>query len=313
MQYEKLYLEQIKRKNNKIKSQYIHLCEMNVGRERALVTFTVCSLDDKSEQLLLIQEIKNYFAKRLQNLKSNIQYFSVIELGKNRDNPHLHTQIFYNKEDLKRVEESYQKTIQYFKLDEVRCKLTLNDRQLKNTSSHNYIIKEYDNKQLSNDEILSINRARAKLRRGKAQYLQFHSKSRATHIQSVYRTLYFTHNLNYFNVNELFHLGYIKRIESKKVEKSSLSLEYLRCEKVIIEIKLLKLYELFLLSYCYLFVSSEKCIYCNKKDKTHIFKISSMKILYNSLINKNNGINNGHKRFRIRARSTKFVRGKYFR
>ena len=42
-EYEELELKQLKSKNNKVKAQYIHFCQENEGRERSLVTFTVCS------------------------------------------------------------------------------------------------------------------------------------------------------------------------------------------------------------------------------------------------------------------------------
>ena len=109
MPWEKeLKLRQLKSKNNKVKSAYLHLNESNRGRARALANFTVQAMLNKQHQLLLIKEIKNYFSKRLQNLKVDINQMSVIELGKYKSNPHLHVQLFYNEEDLHKVEKAYQ-------------------------------------------------------------------------------------------------------------------------------------------------------------------------------------------------------------
>jgi len=305
LEYEKFELRQLKSKNDKVKSQYIHLCEKNEGRERSLVTFTVVSRKDKEEQLLRVKEIKNYFAKRLQNLKSNVQYFSVIELGKRMNNPHLHAQLFYEKEDEERIEEAYIKTIKYFNLNSTRCKLLLDDKQLSSASSHNYIIKEYDNKQLSEDEIRALDHARNKLKSGKkTKHIQFHSKSRPIQTQPIYKKLWFDYGMTYHNVNELFKNGYAKKykIEEKSYEAKYYKYPYIRLKKSVIEINTVELYNLTLLVVFFInqSLSSEKCIYCNKREKKGLFKISSNKILYNFEINRDKVINNGYERIRYR-------------
>ncbi len=140
-----LELRWLKSKNDKTKSTYLHLCECNIGRKRALATFTVQAMQNKQDQLLLIKKIKNYFSKRLQNLKCDVQYFSVIELGRSRarSNPHLHVQLFYNEEDLHKVEKAYQKCIEFFLLVNKRCKLVKESGKASDSPlSYNYIIKE---------------------------------------------------------------------------------------------------------------------------------------------------------------------------
>jgi len=302
--YEKLELKQLKSKNDKVKSQYIHLCEKNEGRERSLVTLTVVSLNDKQEQLLLIKDIKNYFVKRLQNLKSNVQYFSVIELGKNRNNPHLHSQLFYDKQDEERIEDAYLRTLKHFNLDSSRCKLLLDDKQLSSTSSHNYIIKEYDNKKLSDGEITKINKSRNKLKDGESKHLQFYSKSRPTQTQPIYKKLWFDYGMTYNNVNELFKKGYAKRY---KIEEINYNIKfykypYIHLKDSVIEINIVKLYDLIFLTAFFLNqrVSSEKCIYCNKRTKKRVLTPTLLNFLYNSKRNRQIGINNGYERVRYR-------------
>jgi len=266
-----LKLRQLKSKNNKVKSTYLHLCDSNIGRSRALVTFTVPAMTVKQSQLLLIKEIKNYFAKRLQNLKVDVQYFSIIELGQYKSNPHSHFQIFYNKEDYRKVEKAYKKAIVKFSLVNKRCKIVEEAEGALHPSSFNYIIKEFDNTKLSDKDILELDAARKKLKQRETKYLQFFSKSRSQHPHPLYKTMWFKHNLNYMNVNNLMS-GYASRLEGLKLmeARQNRELPYVIFKGGAIQVNSVKLYKLILLTvlYLYIYKSSERCIYNNKRNNS---------------------------------------------
>ena len=297
--YAKLELKQLKSKNDKVKSQYIHLAECNIGRNRELVTFTVSTMNDKQEQLLLIKDIKNYFAKRLQNLKSDVQYFATIELGEKLNNPHLHFQLFYNDEDKKRIDYAFTKTLRYFKLDKKRNKQTKENGSVSDTTSHNYIIKEFDNKKLNNKKVVAINKARGSLKKGNSKYIQFHSQSRSQNPHGLYKKMWIDHKMNYFDVNNLLSDNFARRLT--KIEfldkKSTYSLPFINFYTGMIKLNTIKLYNLVLLTYLYLVLntkSSERCIYKNKRVKKRVLTPSLLNFLYNSKRNRLIGINNGY-------------------
>lgn len=273
----KLKLRQLKSKNKRTKSKYIQLSQNNIGRKRALVTFTVKKHINSQSQLLCIKKIKNYFSKRLQNLKADVQYFNIIELGKNYNNPHLHSQLFFNEEDAKRVEQAYIKTIEHFSLNSKRCKLVKESEEVLHSSSYNYIIKEIDNLQLTNKEILDLDSAQKKLKQGTTKHLQFFSMSRSKYPHPLYRTLWFKYRLNYKAVNTLMS-GYATRLQGLKLMKArrNMNFPYIIFKGGAIEVDCVKIYNqtynLTLLTlfymYSYIYLSSEKCIYNNKRNNT---------------------------------------------
>ena len=269
-----LELRWLKSKNDKTKSAYLHLCECNIGRKRALATFTVQAMQNKQDQLLLIKKIKNYFSKKLQNLKCDVQYFSVIELGRSRSNPHLHVQLFYNEEDLHKVEKAYQKCLEFFLLVNKRCKLVKEFGEASDSPlSFNYIIKEFDNLKLSDKEILDLDAARKRLKQGKTKNLQFFSKSRVQHPHPLSKALLFKHNLTYMNVNTLMN-GYAKRLQGLKLLEARQinELPYILFKDGAIRINSSKLYNLILLTLLYIGViksrSSERFLYRNKENES---------------------------------------------
>jgi len=266
-----LKLRQLKSKNNKVKSSYLHLCDINRrdGRLRALATFTLAAMTAKQLQLLLIKEIKNYFSKRLQNLKVDVQYFAVIELGKYKSNPHLHFQLFYNQEDHIKIIKAFNKVIEEFSLVHKRCKLVEEAEGALHPSFFNYIIKEFDNTKLSNKDILELDAARKKLKQGETKHIQFHSQSRPKYSRPLYKALWFKHNLNYINVNNLMN-GYATRLKGLKLmeARQNRKLPYVIFKGGAIQVNSVKLYNLILLTllyrYQYFYKSSERCIYNNK-------------------------------------------------
>ncbi len=287
----KLKLRQLKSKNNKTKSKYIQLSDSNHGRKRSLVTFTVKKHANPQSQLLLIKKIKSYFSKRLQNLKSDIQYFNMIELGKNYNNPHLHSQLFFNEEDTKRVEHAFNKTIEHFSLNSKRCKLVKESEVILHTSSYNYIIKNLDNLQLTNKEILELDAARKRLKQGETKHLQLFSMSRSQYPHPMYKALLFQYGMKYINVNNLMN-GYATRLQGLKLLEARQinELPYILFKDGAIRINSAKLYDLMLLTLLYIRAfskrSSEKIQYINKwKVIRKLIKNINLSYIYYTNIN----------------------------
>ena len=289
----KLKLRQLKSKNNKVKSNYLHLCDSNIGRKRALATFTVQAMTAKQLQLLLIKEIKNYFSKRLQNLKVDVQYFSVIELGQHKSNPHLHVQLFYDEKDFDKVKKAYKKTIEYFSLVERRCKLTEEDKDMHLKGSFNYVIKEFDNLTLTDKEILDLDRARKRLKQGNTKHLQFFSKSRSQLCRPLYKALWFKHKLKYMHVNTLMD-GFAKRLQGLKLLEARQinELPYILFKDGAIQVNSTKLYNLILLALLFMvsiyFKNQIKCIYRNKlierKSQNKYLLVNFFRVFYKTPI-----------------------------
>ena len=331
MTQEQLTLLQLKNKNNKIKSKYIHLHECNIGRERLMVTFTTPKIKDSVTQLIQIDEIRKFFIKRLQNLKADIQYFTAIELGKSFNNPHLHIQLYFNKKDVNRIDDAYLKTLNQFKLNKKRNKITKMDSSISKKTSFNYPIKESDNKQQSNENILKRDKARKKIKSNdiKAENIKFHTSSRSLLPHPLYKKLWFEYGIGYNGVNELVKCGYVVKFTNntlilmKEIFKD-LS-DYIVFKNGAIKLKIEELYQLILFPFLVLYLisieelftlilfpflvfhlnefksrSSELPIYCNKSKKKWVFKINSNEILYNLAINTDKGLKNGYERVRYR-------------
>ena len=110
--------------------------------------------------------------------------------------------------------------------------------------------------------------------------------------------------MTYNNVNELFKNSYAKRykIEEKSDEIKFYQYPYIRLKDSVIEINIVKLYDLTLLISFFLNQrgSSEKSIYCNKRTKKRVLTPTLLNFLYNSKRNRQIGINNGYERVRYR-------------
>ena len=265
-----LNLQWLKSKNKKIKSTYLYLDKCNIGRSRALITFTVPTMTSRRSQLILIKDIKNYFAKRLQNLKANIQYFSVIELGLKKWNPHLHFQIWYDEDDDSRIEKAYYKTIEKFALVQKRCEYIQESKGiLSPTSSFNYIIKEFDNTILSDKDILDLDLARRRLKQGEAKNIQFFSRSRLQYPHQLYKKLKQKYKLEYMAVDKLMNAYAIRLTGLKLMQaRENENFPYVIFKGGAIQVDHIKIYNLALLTlfymYSYIYLSSVKSIYSNK-------------------------------------------------
>ncbi len=268
----KLKLFQIKSKNKRIKSSFIHLYEINKERDMALATFTVSSFTDKSKQLVFVKEIKNHFIRLLKNSSIDVQYFASIELGKSLNNPHVHIQLYFEEENISKIQKAYQKTLDFFNLNQKRCKLVQEDKELSKNSSNNYAIKEWDNTVMTDNQILALNKARSSLKKGEAKNLQMFSKSRALNPHQLYKVLYYFHQLSYHNVNYLMKKGFAVRLQGMSLlnARQDGRLPYIMFKNGAIKIQTIKFYSLIRFFLCFTVLIKtkilQKCIYYNKHN-----------------------------------------------
>ena len=212
-EWEKFEAKSIRNKNKKVWANYLFLCDKNKNREKALITFTspqATAYDKLSE----IQLIKRFFAKLLTNLRIDIDRFAVVELGENKNNPHLHVQLFYNEDDLAKIKRAYTKTLQHFNLEERRCVFTLADKNKTHIKYFAYILKEYS-KKLSDKELLELDNARKKLRVGNNRNMQFISHSHNTLTRDVYKHLYFKYGIGFTKADFFYNAQYMSVKKSK--------------------------------------------------------------------------------------------------
>ena len=276
---EKLKLQQLKSKNNRDKSAYLHLDDVNRHRSRALVTFTVLSMVDKQLQLILIKEIKNHFIKLLRNSSIDVVHYCSIELGKSLSNPHTHLQLYFEEENIDKINKAFQKTLNYFSLDEKRCKLVQENKDFNINSSFNYVIKEFDNSVLSDSQILAIDNARSSMKKGEAKNIPFFSKSRLPYPHVLYKELFFQHQLSYVNVNHLFKEGFATRLQGRVLleARKNGQLPYVVFKNGAIRIKTMQLYALIRLFLCFTVLIKleilQKSVYINKSKIKFNFRI----------------------------------------
>ena len=268
----KLKLHQIKSKNKRIKSSFIHLYEINRDRHKALATFTVASFTNKQKQLLFVKEIKNHFIRLLKQSSIDISHWVSIELGKNLNNPHTHIQLYFEEENIYKINKAYKKTIEHFNLDAKRCKLVEEDKDLNKDSSFNYTIKEWDNTVMTNEQIMALDKARSSLKKGEAKNIQMISKSRALNPHPLYKVLYYFHQLSYHNVNYLMEKGFAVRLQGMSLlnARQDGRLPYIMFKNGAIKIQTTKFYSLLRLFLCFtVFIKTkilQKCIYYNKHN-----------------------------------------------
>ena len=68
-----------------------------------MATFTVSSFTDKRKQIIFVKEIKNHFIRLLKNSSIDANYWVSIELGKNFNNPHTHIQLYFEEENIDKI------------------------------------------------------------------------------------------------------------------------------------------------------------------------------------------------------------------
>jgi len=264
MNYEKASAKNIRTKNKKIWSNYLFMSDKNKNMEKVLVTFTSPEIDAQ-EKLTEIKLIKNHFSKLLSNLKIDIDKFSVVEIGENKNNPHLHIQLFYNHRDFDRIYKAYIKTLVKFNLYQEFCKFSKTDKSKTHITYFSYILKEFSPK-LSDSKLIAFDKARNTLRVKKNKNIQFISHSHNLLTRPTYKHLHFTYKINYSNADFLYSNGFFHI--QKKTRRNKFKIEW--TIKPILELIL------------YLILPLEKPLirqklqYTNKGDKGvkfHIFYI----------------------------------------
>jgi hypothetical protein len=172
-------------------------------------------------KLGIINEVKSYVTYLIANSKSNIYFFSNIEIGHSLNNPHLHTQIWHN--DIEEVKLIRDKVIKKFKLVKNKCDITLPQQNLKH---YNYVIKDYA-KDLSDDELWNLEQTKKRMRNkvvikdGLKHKLniRFISKSKGKYTKALYKKVYWSFGvLREFADKFLDTIGQFLTIDSKNKE-----------------------------------------------------------------------------------------------
>lgn len=267
--WDKVHIQRLRSKNKKICSSYLYICDRNKNKERMLITFT-SSKKTAFEKLSHIKEIKNHFSKLLSNLKIDIDKFSVIEIGANYSNPHLHLQLFYNEVDFNRIVRAFNKTLIKFNLNEKRSILTKEDKSKHKLNYFVYILKEYS-KNLSDSEILKLDKSRSSLKSNENKNVQLVSHSHGILSKKVYKELYYQYKIDYLVADTLYKFNFfnVKNQANNKASK-------------IIQWSLSKILKLIV--FCLVFSSvtikiRQKFLYNNKCIK-YIDKDSFSKLFY---------------------------------
>lgn len=281
---EKYKLWDLQKKNNRILSSYIELNNINLGRKRALLTFT-SFLDCPVEKLLLINELRGDLKKKLRNLNCNINYFDAIELGSNymnNPNPHLHMQLFYDEENEERIIRVFNKIIDIYNLKADRCSFTVEDDR-KPKGTYNYSLKEFSNKNSDNQKIIDLNLVRKKLNKKAGLKIQYYSMSRFENTIQIYRKLFKKFKLTYENVNELFEQNIFRRLCGLEMSRETKDgKENIRCGDTVIQLNFIKLYNEMLLILFYLSnfsIISISLRYNNKSKYINLYSQKNLNIM----------------------------------
>ena len=203
----KAYTKQDKIRNYRLKyanirHQYYAMSEKYSSYNKTMLTFTIPSkinnaiIQGKYSKTAYLAELRTYISKQFNNASSEIKYFSNIELGSKRNNPHLHIQVWCK--DYDEVYSIYQKTINKFNLNNSRCKMTLPEYENKN---YDYIIKDY-RKDISDVELWSNENAKRGIRKHLAKQVRFYNMSADKYSQKIYKIAYRFYNKLRKDVNE---------------------------------------------------------------------------------------------------------------
>ena len=192
------HIRKYRQKHSAVRHDYAALATEHTGLDRCMLNFTARGRGRGAyTKLRLINEIKSYVTYLIANSKSNIYFFSNIEIGTELSNPHLHTQIWC--EDLEAVRAIYDKVITKFSLVKKRCKLTEPDGEPQQQPKYyNYVIKDYA-ASLTDDQVWNLEQTKMRMRnhtyinenglRTKLN-VRFISKSKGKYTQKMYRMAY---------------------------------------------------------------------------------------------------------------------------
>jgi hypothetical protein len=173
-----------RKKNRSVRHEYLTLASKHGGMGNFMLTFT-SSLSGTYSKLRLINEIKSYVTYLIANSKSEIYFFSNIELGHSLTNPHLHTQLW--SDDKNAVQLIYDKVIAKFSLDKKRCRLSV--PQQTSTKFYTYLLKDYA-ETLTDDRIWKLEQVKKKYRKQLGLKLRFYSRSKSKYQSRLYKIVY---------------------------------------------------------------------------------------------------------------------------
>ncbi len=216
-------LEKAIKQNQGYYFKFKYLEFLNQHRKCFLLTFT-----HKIKNIDQILEIKKYFFNKLKQdrtIKNRYNYFSVVETGKNDDNPHLHLQFWVDENEEKKIIDSIlkhrDKTVKKYNLTQKRCQATFEE----NPTNSTYILKDYSNKYRTEEKYI----ARKKLTKiSQYKRIRYISMSRFPHLVDIYKDLYKHYNLPYISVYEILEDN---RIFLQKSRNKNKIIEYKLFEK----------------------------------------------------------------------------------
>ena len=202
--------EKAKRQNKKYYSKYKYLEVQNKSRKVLLVTFT-----SKNKDINKIQEIKTKFLSFLKTdrtIKNTFNYIWTIELGKNKNNPHVHFMIWYDELSYDRINLHYSKTIKKFKLIKKWSKVT---EQKKATA---YVLKEFS---VLNKSFKDYYLARREISKKENKHIRFIGFSSFKQTVSVYKKSYNLYSYDYLTTDKLINFGKLILWDKKYLVKKS--------------------------------------------------------------------------------------------
>ncbi len=202
--------EKARRQNKKYYAKYKYLETQNRSRKVMLVTFT-----SKNKDINKIQEIKKKFLSFLKTdktIKNTFNYVWTIELGKNKNNPHIHFMVWYDEASYERIYLHYQKTLKKFNLVKKWSKLTAQKKVAA------YILKEFSvlNKDFENYYV-----ARKEISRTQNKNIRYIGFSSFKQTEKVYKKSYNLYFYDYLKTDKLINFGKLILWDKKYLVKKS--------------------------------------------------------------------------------------------
>ena len=152
------------------------------GLKPLLLTFTYKD-DCHYFKMDIINDIKNYLSLLIRNTKSDIKYYSNIELGDDFFNPHLHCQIYYS--NYNQVMLIRDKIIERYGLFIEYCHITLPKC---NDVKYDYAVKDYKIK--DDKELLLLDDMKIHYRYKLHKSIRFCAFSKEKYSKKIYKKAY---------------------------------------------------------------------------------------------------------------------------
>jgi hypothetical protein len=181
-----------RKKNANVCHYYHTLANQHSSLGKFMLNFTA-PRGGTYQKLRLINEIKSYVTYLIANSKSEIYFFSSIEIGHELTNPHLHTQLWTDDEEAVRA--IYDKVIKKFRLVKKWCKLsTPHEPHQTSKIYYTYLIKDYD-KGLTDDQVWKLEQTKKKYRKQLGTKFRFYSRSKGKYTVKLYKMVYHTYKV----------------------------------------------------------------------------------------------------------------------